>query len=105
MRASNNSFTIVLIHSCTYFRICSRVLSAIEVFFLSSLFWEGYHAASWTHFLRHYLQAEGSLYQMVAELDLPRSVLVPQGSLLRGLKPNEEEKLIEVVNTAGQGLG
>jgi hypothetical protein len=80
-------------------------LSAIEVFFLSSLFWEGYHAASWTHFLRHYLQAEGSLYQMVVELDLPRSVLVPQGSLLRGLKPNEEEKLIEVVNTAGQGLG
>jgi hypothetical protein len=96
---------MVLIHSCPYFRICSRVLSAIEVFFLSSLFWEGYHAASWTHFLRHYLQAEGSLYQMVAELDLPRPVLVPQGYLLRGLKPNEEEKLIEVVNTAGQGLG
>jgi hypothetical protein len=24
--------------------------------FFSSLFWEGYHAASWTHFLRHYLK-------------------------------------------------
>ena len=39
---------------------------------------------------------------MVAELDLPRPVLVPQGYVLRGLKPNEEEEevLIEVVNTA-----
>jgi ribosomal protein S18 acetylase RimI-like enzyme len=46
---------------------------------------------------------EGSLYQMVAELDLPRPVLVPQGYLLRGLKPNEEEELIEVVNTAYEG--
>ena len=46
---------------------------------------------------------EGSLYQMVAELDLPRPVLVPQGYLLRGLKPNEEEELIEVVNIAYEG--
>jgi ribosomal protein S18 acetylase RimI-like enzyme len=46
---------------------------------------------------------EGSLYQMVAELDQPRPVLVPQGYLLRGLKPNEEEELIEVVNTAYEG--
>jgi hypothetical protein len=26
--------------------------------FFSSLFWEGYHAASWTHFLRHYRKGE-----------------------------------------------
>jgi ribosomal protein S18 acetylase RimI-like enzyme len=46
---------------------------------------------------------DGSLYQMVAELDRPRSVLAPQGYLLRGLKPDEEEELIEVVNIAYEG--
>jgi ribosomal protein S18 acetylase RimI-like enzyme len=46
---------------------------------------------------------DGSLYQMVAELDQPRLVPVPQGYLLRSLKSNEEEELIEVVNTAYEG--
>ncbi|MCL6642089.1 MAG: GNAT family N-acetyltransferase [Candidatus Bipolaricaulota bacterium] len=46
---------------------------------------------------------DGSLYHMVAELDQPRAVPVPQGYLLRGLKPTEEEELIEVVNAAYEG--
>ncbi|MFQ6090173.1 MAG: GNAT family N-acetyltransferase [Candidatus Bipolaricaulia bacterium] len=49
-------------------------------------------------------QLGGSLYQMLIELDLPRSMPpVPQGYHLRGLRPDEEEALIRVVNTAYDG--
>jgi len=46
---------------------------------------------------------EGSLYQMVAELDRLRPVPVLQGYLLRSLRPNEEEELIKLVNAAYEG--
>jgi ribosomal protein S18 acetylase RimI-like enzyme len=46
---------------------------------------------------------DGSLYQMVAELDRLRPVPVLQGYLLRSLRPNEEEELIKVVNAAYEG--
>ena len=46
----------------------------------------------------------GSLYQMIAELDRPWLVPpVPQGYLLRGLRPDEDQALIQVVNTAYEG--
>ena len=46
----------------------------------------------------------GSLYQMIAELDQPRPIpLVPPGYSLRCLRPDEEEALIQVVNTAYRG--
>jgi ribosomal protein S18 acetylase RimI-like enzyme len=49
-------------------------------------------------------QSESSLYQLIAELDRPRPMPpVPEGCLLRSLKPDEEEALIQVVNTAFQG--
>jgi len=49
-------------------------------------------------------QSGGSLYQMVAELDRPSlEPTVPSGYLLRGLGPDEEEALIQVVNAAYQG--
>jgi len=54
-------------------------------------------------FVARCYKPEGSIYQMVAELDRPRSVPVPQGYLLRSLKPNEEEELIKVVNVAYEG--
>ncbi len=47
---------------------------------------------------------QGSLYQMLIELDRPRSMPpVPQGYLLRSPRPEEEEALIRVVNTAYEG--
>jgi ribosomal protein S18 acetylase RimI-like enzyme len=47
---------------------------------------------------------EGSLYQMVVALDRPRpKPTVPQGYILRGLRSDEEEALIRVVNTAYEG--
>ena len=46
----------------------------------------------------------GGLYQMIAELDRQRSIPpVPPGSLLRSLRPDDEEALIHVVNTAYHG--
>jgi len=49
-------------------------------------------------------EPEGSLYQMMIELDRPRPIpSVPPGYLLRSLRPDEEEALIRVVNTAYQG--
>jgi len=49
-------------------------------------------------------EPEGSLYQMMIELDRPRPIPpVPEGYLLRSLRPDEEEALIRVVNTAYGG--
>jgi len=49
-------------------------------------------------------EPEGSLYQMMIELDRPKPMpSVPSGYLLRSLRPDEEEALIRVVNTAYQG--
>jgi ribosomal protein S18 acetylase RimI-like enzyme len=54
--------------------------------------------------VRHGYKAEGGLYQMVARLDgvkpLPE---VPAGTVIRSLKPGEEKKLIETVNSAYGG--
>lgn len=51
--------------------------------------------------VRHGYKAEGGLYHMVARLDgvkpLPE---VPAGTVIRSLKPSEEKKFIETVNSA-----
>lgn len=48
-------------------------------------------------------KAEGGLYHMIARLDGIKSLLrVPDGIILRSLKPNEETKLVDAVN-AGFG--
>ncbi|MEM3697137.1 MAG: GNAT family N-acetyltransferase [Candidatus Bathyarchaeia archaeon] len=48
-------------------------------------------------------RAEGGLYHMVARLDrLTHLPKVPEGTVLRSLKPDEEEKFVEAVN-AGFG--
>ena len=53
---------MVLICSSTSFRISLRVLSRMVAFppFCLNLFWEGYHAAPWTQFLRHYQKLSGT---------------------------------------------
>ncbi len=55
-------------------------------------------------FLSRGYEIDGGLYQLVAELKELRPLPpVPEGYLLRALKPDEEAALIEVVNTAYQG--
>ncbi|MEM3616685.1 MAG: GNAT family N-acetyltransferase [Candidatus Bathyarchaeia archaeon] len=45
-------------------------------------------------------KAEDGLYHMVAKLDGVKPLpLVPEGTIIRSLKPNEEKALIETVNT------
>jgi GNAT superfamily N-acetyltransferase len=47
---------------------------------------------------------ESSLYQMIAELDpLPTPPHVPEGYVIRSLKPDEEERLIRLANAAYDG--
>lgn len=49
-------------------------------------------------------RTESSLYQMTAELDRSQPVpQVPEGYLIRSLKPNEEDALIRLANAAYRG--
>lgn len=49
-------------------------------------------------------RSESSFYQLIAELDKPRPLPpLPEGYLLRSLRPDEEEVFVRVVNTAYEG--